>query len=222
MTETATGAELASWIVCLVVLAAGVAAAILALRLRRPRLIIVSAAALLIAFVSTTLFRGDAPGWVIVGVAVLALTLATIGGGPVVETTLDLATPGQRTGTHGGILLTRPLPTPPAGAPAAAPTAPPGTGAVPAPPTAAAPSAIGQPIEVLRGGTTIGILERIAAAGSIMSGAAEAIAVVIAIKGVGRFSELSSPEARERFIIGTLASLVWAAGCGTLARLYLG
>lgn len=44
---------------------------------------------------------------------------------------------------------------------------------------------------------------------------------MVAIKGVGRFSELASPEARERFIIGTLASLAWAAALGVLARLYL-
>lgn len=200
--------------------------AVLALRLRRPRLVIVSAAALLVGFVCRSFLDAPVPGWASVTIAVLGLGLATIGGGPVVQTTLDLATPGQRTGSHGGIMLTGPLPvaTTPTAAPGPAPTAAASTAAASttAAPTAAAPTAIGQPIEVLRGGTTIGILERIAAAGSIMTGAAEAIAVVIAIKGVGRFSELSSPEARERFIIGTLASLIWASACGTLARLYLG
>ena len=36
----------------------------------------------------------------------------------------------------------------------------------------------------------------------------------MAIKGVGRFSELAAAEARERFIIGTLSSLLWACVVG--------
>jgi hypothetical protein len=76
--------------------------------------------------------------------------------------------------------------------------------------------------EVLRGGTTIGVLERIATTTSIMAGYPEAIAVVVAIKSVGRFTELDVAEARERFIIGTLVSLVWASACGALFRLALG
>lgn len=200
------------WILTLALLAVGLTAAILALTLKRPRLIVVSAAALVAGFVTTSLAPSATPGWVTVLVALLGIALATVGGGSVVDTTLDLATPGQRHGSHGGILLTRPVPTVATPDPAAA-----------APPTTnASPTAIGQPIEVLRGGATIGVLERIAAAGAIMTGTAEAIAVVIAIKGVGRFTELSSAEARERFIIGTLASLLWASACGTLARLYLG
>jgi len=64
---------------------------------------------------------------------------------------------------------------------------------------------------------TIGILERLAVAGAIIAGFPEALAVVVAIKGVGRFTELAAPESRERFIIGTLASLIWACACGSLA-----
>jgi hypothetical protein len=77
----------------------------------------------------------------------------------------------------------------------------------------------GEKREVLRGGLTIGILERIATTASILAGVPEAIAVVIAIKGVGRFSELGASEAQERFIIGTFVSLGWAAVCGALAHL---
>jgi hypothetical protein len=73
-------------------------------------------------------------------------------------------------------------------------------------------------VEVLRGGTTIGVLERLAIAGAIIAGFPEAIAVVIAIKGVGRFSELAAAEAKERFIIGTLASFVWACACALVLR----
>ena len=43
--------------------------------------------------------------------------------------------------------------------------------------------------------------------------------MLIAIKGVGRFTELEAAEARERFIIGTLASLIWACVCAGLFRL---
>jgi hypothetical protein len=49
-----------------------------------------------------------------------------------------------------------------------------------------------------------------------------ALAVIVAVKGVGRFSELEAPEARERFIIGTFASLIWAGACGALVVLALG
>lgn len=73
--------------------------------------------------------------------------------------------------------------------------------------------------EVLRGGLTIGVLERIATTVSILAGVPQAVAVVIAIKGVGRFSDLVASEAQERFIIGTLVSLGWAAVCGLLAHL---
>ncbi|MGV8913720.1 MAG: hypothetical protein ACOH14_13995 [Rhodoglobus sp.] len=67
--------------------------------------------------------------------------------------------------------------------------------------------------EILRGGTTIGYLERFAFIGSLMVGQPGAIAVIIAIKGLGRFSELENAAARERFIIGTLVSIVWAGLC---------
>ncbi len=67
--------------------------------------------------------------------------------------------------------------------------------------------------EILRGGATIGYLERIALVGSLAAGQAAAVAVIVAIKGLGRFSELDDSEARERFIIGTLTSLIWAAAC---------
>lgn len=73
---------------------------------------------------------------------------------------------------------------------------------------------------VLRGGMWIGVLERLAIAGAVMAGHPEAVAVVIAVKGLGRYPELRDTEvsvrgeAAERFIIGTLASFVWAAACG--------
>jgi hypothetical protein len=73
--------------------------------------------------------------------------------------------------------------------------------------------------EVLRGGRVIGLLERLAVAGSILAGFPEALAVIIAIKGVGRFTELESSAVRERFIVGTLASWIWAAATASVVLL---
>lgn len=70
--------------------------------------------------------------------------------------------------------------------------------------------------EVMRGGSTIGYLERTALIGGILLGRFEIIAVVVAIKGLGRYSELDRAESRERFIIGTLTSFVWAGICALL------
>lgn len=123
--------------------------------------------------------------------AMLGTALAVIGGNPVVRRVLTLATRGRvADGDAGGILVT--------GDDEASDAA---------------------PHEVMRGGTTIGYLERLAAVLSILAGFPEAIAMVVAIKGIGRFSELASAEARERFIIGTLASLLWACAVAMLVRL---
>ncbi|MEA2484507.1 MAG: hypothetical protein QOC55_2454 [Thermoleophilaceae bacterium] len=73
--------------------------------------------------------------------------------------------------------------------------------------------------ERLRGGAVIGLLERVAVTGAIVAGFPEALAVVIAIKGVGRFSELETGAVRERFIVGTLTSWVWAASAAGIVLL---
>ncbi|KHK96134.1 hypothetical protein LK09_15925 [Microbacterium mangrovi] len=124
--------------------------------------------------------------------AVLGTAVAVVGGNPVTRRVLEVATGGRvRETEDGGILV---------------------------------------PVEgddgeeegtraLMRGGTVIGYLERIAVVISIIAGYPEAIAVVVAIKGIGRFSELASADARERFIIGTLASLLWACVVGGLVRL---
>lgn len=77
---------------------------------------------------------------------------------------------------------------------------------------------------ILRGGAIIGILERLAVCLAILGGQPVAIAYVVAIKGLGRFAELKeTPVAAERFIIGTLTSMFWAAGIAALAKvLFLG
>lgn len=70
--------------------------------------------------------------------------------------------------------------------------------------------------EVLRGGAWIGALERFAVVLSLAARWPEGIAVVLAVKGLGRYPELRSANrsgAAERFIIGSLVSLGWASLC---------
>lgn len=75
---------------------------------------------------------------------------------------------------------------------------------------------------VLRGGTWIGGLERAAAFATLAAGWPEGLAVVLALKGLGRYPELRAAEdgvrsgAAERFIIGTFASVLWACACAGL------
>ena len=74
--------------------------------------------------------------------------------------------------------------------------------------------------EVLRGGAWIGVLERAGVAGTLLAGWPEGLAVVLAVKGLGRYNELrETPAAAERFILGTLASSLWAAACVGVAIL---
>lgn len=86
---------------------------------------------------------------------------------------------------------------------------------------AAAGADIVSSARILRGGAIIGILERLAVCLAILAGQPVAIAYVVAIKGLGRFAELKeTPVAAERFIIGTLTSMLWAAGIAALARIF--
>jgi hypothetical protein len=137
----------------------------------------------------------NVPPFIAVIIALLGTALAAAGGSPVTRRVLEVATHGRvPEGDNGGILLR--------------PAAVAGIVAEDAPAR-----------EVLRGGTTIGYLERLGVAIAIIVGFPEALAVVVAVKGIGRFSELAAAEARERFIIGTLASLLWACVVGGLVRL---
>ena len=72
---------------------------------------------------------------------------------------------------------------------------------------------------ILRGGARIGVLERVAVAVSLLARSADGLLVVLAVKGLGRYAELRAPAAAERFILGTLASALWAAGCVGVALL---
>ncbi|WP_255769609.1 hypothetical protein [Pseudarthrobacter sulfonivorans] len=86
-------------------------------------------------------------------------------------------------------------------------------------------AAAGQPApgqRILRGGAIIGVLERLGVAVAILTGQPVAIAYIVAIKGLGRFAELKeTPVAAERFIIGTLTSMLWAAGTAAIVKVYL-
>lgn len=75
----------------------------------------------------------------------------------------------------------------------------------------------------LRGGTWIGILERLAITATLLAGYPSGIAFVVAVKGLGRYPELRDhPDVSERFVIGTFASMLWAAAVGAGARVLLG
>lgn len=181
-----------TWIGAVVIVLAAVAVAILAIRLRQPALALfgllpVGFGILALAFQVNVADPPILPAIVALGLAALGI----IGGNPLTVWILGRAAKGDvDSGTHGGIL-------------------------VPAETASGAKSAT-KTHEVLRGGTWIGYLERAAVIGAIVVGHFEIIAAVIAIKGLGRFSELDAPEARERFIIGTLVSMTWAALCGAL------
>jgi len=184
-----------AWVGAALVVLTAVVIAVLAIRLRQPLLGLfgafpVAAGILALAFGVAVPAPPVLPALVGLGLAALAV----VGGNPLTVWVLDRAAKGAVDGgTHGGILL--PATTPSGGASAT------------------------KTREVLRGGTWIGYLERIAVVGAVVLGRWEIVAAVIAIKGLGRFSELDAPEARERFIIGTLVSMTWAAACGALILL---
>jgi hypothetical protein len=89
-------------------------------------------------------------------------------------------------------------------------------------PRAAGVSGGPQDPEILRGGAWVGVLERAIVAATLLAGSAEGLVVLAAVKGLGRYAELRAPAAAERFIIGTLASALWAAACVGVALLLRG
>lgn len=71
--------------------------------------------------------------------------------------------------------------------------------------------ALPQPEAESRAGRMIGSLERTVILLGLAAGSWEIIAAVIALKTVGRFKELDERIQAEYFLIGSLASVVWAA-----------
>jgi hypothetical protein len=180
------------WAAALLLVMVALCCAAFALRFPRRPLVYVSAGALAVAIAVVSIPGPSAPPLVHVLLGIASLALAIVGGGPAAQLVLALASRGSvAAGVHGGIVVADREDTP----------------------------QFGGTHEVLRGGTTIGFLERLAIAGSVMAGFPTALAIIIAIKGVGRFTELDAPEARERFIIGTLVSFSWACACAGIVLL---
>jgi hypothetical protein len=184
-----------AWCAVLILVIASLCCILFTMRAPRRPLVYVAAALLGLALVIVALPGPDAPPLFRVLIGIVVLTLSVLGGGPASQLVLALASRGAVPGMHGGIVIAERA-------------------------TSEERAEGVQPThEVLRGGATIGYLERFATAGAIMAGFPEAIAVLVAIKGVGRFTELEASEARERFIIGTLTSLIWACVCAGVFRL---
>jgi hypothetical protein len=153
------------------------------------------------------------PDALVATLVVLALVVSTVGGWFVVMGVLRLAARSADAGAPGGDPHR-----PPAHARSAGQD--PGSRPVITPLAVSdGPEGLGARA-VLRGGTWIGALERLAVTGCMLVGQPEGIAVVVAVKGLGRYPELrENPGASERFVIGTLASLLWAAAVGYGAAL---
>lgn len=168
-----------------------------ALMMQRPRTtpLAFAGALVVLAVVIASVTAVQLPAPAAIPLALLAVATAVIGGNPITRRTLELATGGRVHETRdGGILL----------------------------PARASAGSDADAQALLRGGSTIGYLERLAAALGVLAGFPEALAVIVAVKGIGRFSELATSEARERFLIGTLASLVWASLAAGGVHLALG
>ncbi|MCW4464873.1 hypothetical protein OK351_05050 [Glutamicibacter sp. MNS18] len=74
----------------------------------------------------------------------------------------------------------------------------------------------------LRGGLWIGLLERTAIVSTLWASWPEGIAIVLAIKGLGRFSELKNHKAAEQFILGTFSSALCACAAYGIGLLLVG
>lgn len=166
------------------------------------------------------------PAPLVAVVVVAALALSAAGGWPVVSLVLRLASRSRDAGRPGHALSAETAPAtvgaaagaagdPGGAAPQTAEAQGAATGPHPSP-LAVSDGPQGEGAQaVLRGGTWVGILERLAVTGCFLVGEAGGIAVVVAVKGLGRYPELrENPGASERFVIGTLASLLWSAAVG--------
>lgn len=180
------------WAGALLAIAASLAVAIASIRSRRPLLSLASIAPVAIGLAGAAfLISVPAPSHPVAVIGGIGLTLlGVVAGNPITVAVLSLADRGTGAtvtdGHHGGIIVKE------------------------------SRNGTRREAEVLRGGTTIGYVERLVVIAAIVLGHLEIVAVLIAVKGLGRFSELDSPEIRERFIIGTLVSLAWAGACALL------
>jgi len=166
----------------------------------------VLAAALLAAAAALAASADDGSGWQRAAAAVLGVLVAVTAGSHVVRAVFRLTRREVRPARPGAV------------APATVPGgSPPGE----------LPLDFESPVSVLRGGAWIGYLERGAVAATLLASFPEGLALVLAVKGVGRYPELrdagsggrAGADAPEEFIIGTLASLLWAAAAAGTAAL---
>lgn len=68
------------------------------------------------------------------------------------------------------------------------------------------------------GGRLIGVFERLAVVLCLLTAQTNLLAVIVAIKGLARYSDIKSGHlTAEKFIVGTFTSLLWAAGCALIA-----
>jgi hypothetical protein len=72
----------------------------------------------------------------------------------------------------------------------------------------------------IKAGRYIGVLERSLVVIGIVMGSWEVIVAVVAIKTVGRYQELDDKEAAEYFLVGSLASILWAIAVAGLLAVY--
>ncbi|WP_228445730.1 hypothetical protein [Terricaulis silvestris] len=72
----------------------------------------------------------------------------------------------------------------------------------------------------LRAGRTIGILERLLVFLGLIASSWEILAAVIALKTVARYAKLDDQNNAEYFLIGSLASILWAAAMTGLIVLF--
>ncbi|UTT62093.1 hypothetical protein [Microcella humidisoli] len=182
------------WIGVALLLVLVTALALLAPATGRPRLVVPAIIVVGVGALALALGFDARPVGLAASILPLCLVaVAIIAGGPVVTLVLAAATrDGAPSGEHGGIIV-------------------PVAGAAPATARTTQPTR-----EVLRGGTTIGYLERAVVVAAVLLGRWELVGALIAIKGLGRFRDLDAGAATERFIIGTLVSTLWAGVCAAL------
>jgi hypothetical protein len=72
--------------------------------------------------------------------------------------------------------------------------------------------------EPLRGGRMIGVLERAAVSGAILSGWPEGLIVILGVKSLARYPDLRDSKVSEQFIIGTFTSVLWSVAVSAAVR----
>ncbi|TPW70293.1 hypothetical protein [Schumannella sp. 10F1B-5-1] len=200
-----------AWIVAVLAVTAGAVLAGLGLRRHRPEAGLLAVAPIAIGLLLTLLgVRIPSPSPVLDALLALAIGAAgVVAGSPLTVLVLRRTAPAAIDTTQGENAGIRAASDRPRRESAVGAVGSAGDGA----------DAEGTPREVMRGGGVIGYLERFAIIGAVALGRLEVLAAIIAIKGLGRFNDLDSSVARERFIIGTLVSMTWAGSCAALILL---